>query len=95
MTNSVSIAQAKRELSQLVNRAAYGYEVIVLSSRGKPKAVLLGIEEYERLNARRAKRNIVKLGGLWKRAPEITEEDIAQARREMWGRLGEVAGPQP
>lgn len=31
---------------------------------------------------------IVRLGGLWK-GVEITEEDIAEARREMWGRLGE------
>jgi len=88
MTNSVSIAQAKRELSRLVNRASYGHEVIVLSSRGKPKAILLGIEEYERMNAQGTKPKIVKLGGLWKGAPEITEEEITQARREMWGRLG-------
>jgi hypothetical protein len=28
------------------------------------------------------------MGGLWKGA-NITEEDIAQARREMWGNFGE------
>ncbi|HID62341.1 MAG TPA: hypothetical protein EYP49_06325 [Anaerolineae bacterium] len=32
---------------------------------------------------------IVKLGGLWAGTPQITEEDIAEARREMWGRFGE------
>ena len=32
---------------------------------------------------------IVKSGGLWAGTPEITEEDIADARREMWGRFGE------
>jgi len=32
---------------------------------------------------------IVKLGGLWAGTPEITEEDIAEARREMWGHFGE------
>lgn len=30
-------------------------------------------------------KRIVKLGGLWAGTPEITEEDIAEARREMWG----------
>ncbi len=34
-------------------------------------------------------KRIVKLGGLWKDQPEITEEDIAEARREMWGKFGE------
>ena len=33
-------------------------------------------------------RLIVRLGGLWK-GVEITEEDIAEARQEMWGRMGE------
>jgi len=32
---------------------------------------------------------IVKLGGLWAGTPEITEEDIAEARREMWANFGE------
>lgn len=35
------------------------------------------------------RRRIVKLGGLWAGTPEITEEDIAEARREMWGRFGD------
>ena len=36
-------------------------------------------------------RRIVRLGGLWKDLGiEITEEDIAQARKEMWGRIGEI-----
>ena len=34
---------------------------------------------------------IVKLGGLWAGTPEITEEYIAEARREMWGCFGERA----
>ncbi len=32
---------------------------------------------------------IVRLGGLWAGTPEITEEDITEARREMWGCFGE------
>ena len=34
-------------------------------------------------------KRIVKLGGLWKDQPEITDEDIAEARREMWSKFGE------
>ncbi len=32
---------------------------------------------------------VVKLGGLWSNTPLITEEHIAEARREMWGSLGD------
>jgi len=35
-----------------------------------------------------AKPRIVKLRGLWSSTPPITEDDIAEARREMWGNLG-------
>ncbi|QTA88276.1 hypothetical protein [Desulfonema magnum] len=34
-------------------------------------------------------RQIVRLGGLWADTPEITAEDIAEARHEMWGKFGE------
>jgi prevent-host-death family protein len=49
MDTTVSIGQVKRDISELVNRVAYRGEHIVLTSRGKPKAVLIGLEEYERL----------------------------------------------
>ncbi|HLE30622.1 MAG TPA: hypothetical protein VI793_21040 [Anaerolineales bacterium] len=32
-------------------------------------------------------RRLAQLGGLWKGLPPITEADIAEARREMWGRF--------
>ena len=46
----VSIGQVKRDISELVNRVAYGREQIVLTSRGKPKAVLISLEDFERLH---------------------------------------------
>ena len=47
--STVSIAEASRQLSQIVNRASYGHEVIVLTSRGKPKAVVVGVETFQEL----------------------------------------------
>jgi prevent-host-death family protein len=45
----VSIGQVKRDISELVNRVAYGGERIVLTSRGKPKAALVSLEDFKRL----------------------------------------------
>jgi prevent-host-death family protein len=45
----ISIGQVKRDISELVNRVAYGQEQVVLTSRGKPKAALISIEDFERL----------------------------------------------
>jgi prevent-host-death family protein len=44
-----AIGQVKRDLSDLVNRVAYGGVRIVLTSRGKPKAALVSFEDYQRL----------------------------------------------
>ena len=45
----VAIGQVKRDISELVNRVAYGGERVILTSRGKPKAALVSMEDYERL----------------------------------------------
>lgn len=49
MAMQVSIGQVKRDISELVNRVAYQKERIVLTSRGRPKAVLVSVEDYARL----------------------------------------------
>ena len=48
-TNRVSIGQEKRDISELVNRVAFGRERIILTSRGKPKAVLVSVQDFETL----------------------------------------------
>jgi len=49
MSTQVSIGQVKRDISELVNRVTYAGERIILTSRGKPKAALVSLEDYERL----------------------------------------------
>lgn len=49
MDTQVSIGQVKRDISELVNRVSYAGERIILTSRGKPKAALINIVDYERL----------------------------------------------
>jgi prevent-host-death family protein len=40
---TVTVTDLKQNLSDLINRAAYGGERIILLSRGKPRAALIGI----------------------------------------------------
>ena len=46
-----SVSEIKAGLSAYINRAAYGKERIIIVSRGKPKAAMIGIEELKRLEA--------------------------------------------
>jgi prevent-host-death family protein len=49
MAIEISIGQVKRDISELINRVAYQGERIVLTSRGRPKAVLVSLKDYETL----------------------------------------------
>jgi prevent-host-death family protein len=49
MSTQVSIGQIKRDISELVNRVSYAGERIILTSRGKPKAALISMSDYEQL----------------------------------------------
>jgi len=45
----VGLAEARDNLSSLVNDVAHGKQRIVIESRGRPKAVIVGLEDLERL----------------------------------------------
>lgn len=83
----VSIVEAKRDLSRLVNEAAFGHKPVVLTSRGRPKAVLVSHEDFLKLTKGSPPR-ILRLGGLWKGTTPVSEEELRRLRSEMWGKLG-------
>ncbi|MDY7076257.1 MAG: type II toxin-antitoxin system Phd/YefM family antitoxin [Chloroflexota bacterium] len=49
--DTIGIAEIKRNISTIVNRVAFGRERIILTSRGKPKAALVSIEDLQKLEA--------------------------------------------
>ena len=46
---TISVSKMKDELSEVLNRAAYGHERVVIASRGRPKAAVISIEDLELL----------------------------------------------
>ena len=79
MDATVSIGEVKRDISELVNRVAYGGERIVLTSRGKPKAVLVSINDYERLQAREDQSELERWQA-WLRKAEALSQEILRER---------------
>ena len=49
MANIKSVADAKKNLSELMSRAAYSNERFLIQRRGKPMAALVTIEDLTRL----------------------------------------------
>jgi len=73
----VGIAEARRELSAIINRVVYGGERIILASRGKPKAAIISIEDLRRLE------EIEKTADESARAERKGALAMAKAVREM------------
>ena len=46
---TISVSEMKDTLSEILNRAAYGHERIVIASRGRPKAAVISIEDLNLL----------------------------------------------
>lgn len=46
-SNTVNIAEAKKHLSEILGRVAYGKEQIIITKRGKPMARLVPMETRE------------------------------------------------
>lgn len=51
MDRFVSMVEAKSKLAELVGQVKYGGKRYILRRRGEPVAVLIGIEEYRRLQS--------------------------------------------
>lgn len=50
---------------------------------------LMAFIEFLRFKSKKQPPRLAKLGGLWQDLPPIDEDDIAEARQEMWGSFGE------
>ena len=51
MTHSLSVAEAKGRLSELLGRASYGGDRFVIERRGRPVAAIVSVGDLERIDA--------------------------------------------
>jgi prevent-host-death family protein len=76
----VSIGQVKRDISELINRVAYGGERIVLTSRGKPKAAIVSMADYGQLEREQAAQGLALWRG-WLAESEALAADVLLRRQ--------------
>ena len=89
----VSAAEAKRKFSELIGRAAYGHERIIIERKGKPMAAVIGLEDLRRLEALEARMEkgthpIMRAFGGWADRDDLDEllDEIYAAREQAPGR---------
>jgi prevent-host-death family protein len=78
----VAIGQVKRDISELVNRVAYGGERVILTSRGKPKAALVSMADYERLRREQVNDRLAHWQAWVAESDKLTAEILARREGE-------------
>jgi len=84
MTKSVSVAEAKRDFSELMMRAAHKGERFIIARRGKPMAALVSMEDLRKLTPASEKpRGLLAAVGAWAdfEGLEKVIADIYRSRR--------------
>ena len=82
MERRLSTVEARKSFSQLINATHFKGDHVIIERHGTPMAVLLSVDEYQRLIAAREARfqvyDEIRARNQGKRLEEI-EDDVAQA----------------
>lgn len=79
----ISVSELKRDLSGVINRAAYGKQRVIIVSRGKPKAAMISIEDLHRLEGMNREKAVHEKRQTWlARADALRERTKAKAGAE-------------
>ena len=81
--SEASIGQVKREISELVNRVAFGEERIVLTSRGRPKAVLISLRDYEQIQQLETGQQRTRWGAWQQSQAQLAAKILAERHSEL------------
>ena len=89
MANIKSVADAKKNLSELMSRTAYNNERFLIQRRGKPMAALVSVEDLARLEKdTAAPKGLLAAVGAWGDFDDLEEiiEDIYRQREQAQDR---------
>jgi len=89
VSKKISVADAKKHLSEIMSRVAYNNERFLIERRGKPMAALVSAEDLVRLDMEhKAPQGLIAAVGAWSEFEQIDEmvEHIYKQREESWDR---------
>lgn len=86
MEKTVSVAEAKNKLSDLLNRVAYHHERIIVSKRGKPVGAIVSAEDLQRLEEMEDRERVKRVRALKKTTKKyIPFEQVVRDHEKKWG----------
>ena len=81
--STVSIANAKSHLSELIAKSSYGHERFIITRRNKPVAALVSLEDLHIVEQHEEKQGLVTVAGKWSDFEEVASslDDLQQLRQ--------------
>lgn len=92
MSEKMNVAEAKKKFSEILARTAYNGETFIINRRGKPMAVLIGLDDFafleERIHSPEKPQGLLAAAGALASFENFEEimSDVYRSRRESTGR---------
>ncbi len=80
---TVSVANAKSHLSELIAKSSFGHERFIITRRNKPVAALVSLEDLQIIEQHEERQGLISVAGKWADFEEISSslEDISSLRK--------------
>lgn len=86
MRKPVSVAEAKNNFSDLLNRVIYRRERIIVSKHGKPVGELLSTQDLEQLEELEKQQTLARIKEIKKRTKKYTSyQEFVRQYEKKWG----------
>jgi prevent-host-death family protein len=80
--STVSVAEAKSHLSELISKSSFGHDRFVITRRNKPVAALVSLEDLQIIEQHEERRGLMSIAGKWSGFEEVASslEDLCSLR---------------
>ncbi len=80
---TVSVANAKSHLSELIAKSSYAHERFIITRRNKPVAALVSLADLQTIEQHEERKGLTSVAGKWKGFEEVSEhlENLPQLRQ--------------
>jgi len=81
---TISVANAKNRLSELIAKSSYGHERFVITRRNKLVAALVSLEDLRKIEQQEEREGLASVAGRWQGFDEVADniEDIYKLRKD-------------
>ena len=80
---TVSVANAKSHLSELIAKSLHAHERFVITRRNKPVAALVSLDDLQLIEQHEERQGLASIASKWKDFEEVNEhlEDLQELRQ--------------